>query len=112
MQYMYLRRKGKAKNPGRHPIGMIGVHKLDDGRISVGVLTVHSKDRFEKFKGRQLMFAKIFKDRSALINPGDKLDLELVSLIHPDVFRRLDNADRHQEILTTLIKDEVSAVTK
>jgi hypothetical protein len=107
MQYMYLRRAGKAKNPGRHPFGMIGVQKLADGTISVGVLTIHSADRFDKSQGRRLMFRKIFKDRSALVTPGGELPC-LTNLLGRNV-SRLDQPVRHQEILNTLITDEAKS---
>lgn len=104
MQFMYLRRKGKKNNPGRHPIGMIGVQKLDDGTVSIGVLGLHSKDRFDKFKGKQMLFCKVYKDRSALLTkPGDLPSL--VDLVGANV-ARLDNKTRHQEILEKLVLDE------
>ncbi len=107
MQFMYLRRKGKKNNLGRHPIGMIGVHKMDSGDVIIGVQMVHSKDRFEKVKGRELLTEKILKDRVALLTAKD--DIPALYAILPDgIANRLDDYPRHQEILERLVKDEFS----
>ena len=106
MQFMYLRRKGKSKNPGRHPIGLIGVQKLDCGGVAVGVQMVHSGDRFSKELGRQLLPEKILKDRVALVAKGDGLP-PLHTLLPKGVAQRLDNYLIHQDIFEKLLHDEL-----
>ena len=106
MQIMYLRRTGNKKNPGRHPIGLIGVQKTPDGAIDVAVQMAHSSDRFVKLVGRELLALKMVRDRSACWVPGDPA-LELHTILPHGVSRRLSNYTRHQEILDAIIKDEI-----
>ncbi len=107
MQYMYLRRKGNKKNPGRHPIGLLGVQKLENGSVAIAVQMIHSKDRFEKKMGRQLLERKINKIngiKSLLTNKEDIPSIH--SLLPSGVSDRLDGYPRHQEILERLVQDE------
>lgn len=105
MQFMYLRRKGNNKNPGRHPIGLIGVQKNPDGTMDVAVQMAHSADRFVKSVGRELLVQKIVRDRSCRLDTKDHLELH--TILPPGVARRLSNYTEHQEILDRIIKDEI-----
>lgn len=111
MQFMYLRRKGKKNNPGRHPIGLVGVKKIetgpDAGLVDVAVQMVHSKDRFEKEVGRELLVKKLNRDRVARLSPND-LSLSLHTILPTGFGKLLDDYTSHQEILDKLIKDEMT----
>lgn len=105
MQFMYLRRNGNKKNPGNHPIGLVGVQKNPDGTVDVAVQMAHSSDRFDKSVGRELLAKKIVRDRSCRLKPKDPLDLHVI--LPRGVASRLSNYTRHQEILDKIIKDEI-----
>lgn len=106
MQFMYLRRNGNKKNPGLHPIGLIGIQKTADGAIDVAVQMAHSSDRFVKSVGRELLVQKIVRDRCACWFPGDPA-LELHTILPRGVAQRLTNYKEHQEILDKIVKDEI-----
>jgi hypothetical protein len=107
MQFMYLRKLGKAKNLGFHPIGLVGVQKNPDGTVDVAVQMAHSSDRFVKSVGRELLAKKIVRDRAARLTPSDP-SLDLHVILPTGVARRLYNYTQHQEILNKLIKDEMT----
>ncbi len=107
MQFMYLRRKSNNKNPGRHPIGLVGVQKNPDGTVDVGVQMVHSSDRFVKSVGRELLAKKIVRDRCARLTSKDP-SLDLHVILPHGVARRLSDYTEHQEILNKLIMDEMT----
>jgi len=100
---MYLRRRGKSKNPGLHPFGMIGVERLSAAQILLKTSTIHSKDRFVKSKGRKILG----------IRDGSVVDLKngivyLHDILSRSSVQKLSDYAAHQKILDSLIKDVVS----
>lgn len=108
MQFMYLRTHGTKKNPGRHPIGVIGVQKFEDC-VQVAIATIHSDDRFEKSVGKEIIRSKMWKGNVDML--GTESKVRLADIIPRGMGKRLDNFLRHQEIFELLVKDEMEQGT-
>jgi hypothetical protein len=101
---MYLRSNGTKNNPGRHPIGVIGVLKFEDC-VQVAIATIHSEDRFVKEDGKNIVRAKMHAGNVAMIGTESPVNLHFI--LPRGVAKRLDNYERHQEIFELLVKDEM-----
>jgi hypothetical protein len=109
MQIMYLRVPGKKNNKGMHPIGVIAVDSRPFDQFRVAVQLIHSKDRFCKAHGRDLIKRKL--DVDYLDFPAGAIQLQLHSLLPKSILGRLDY-HKHQAILDRLIEDEITVVEK
>lgn len=107
---MYLRAPGKKNNKGMHPIGIIAVDTRPFDQFRVTVQMIHSKDRFNKAHGRDLVKRKL--DVDYLDFPAsDGIQLHLHGLVPKSMLGRLDYV-KHQAILDRLIEDEVTGSKK
>lgn len=110
MQIMYLRAPGKKNNKGMHPIGIIAVESRPFDQFRVTVQMIHSKDRFNKAHGRDLVKRKL--DVDYLDFPvAEAIPLHLHELVPKSMLGRLDYV-KHQAILNRLIEDEVTGSKK
>lgn len=107
-QFMYLRTNGTKKNPGRHPVGIIGVKKLEDC-VHVAISTIHSKDRFEKSVGKEIIRAKIYARNVMILDK--KSPVTLHSILPRGMGKRLANYPRQQAIFELLVADEMTQGT-
>ncbi len=108
MQFMYLRSKGTKKNPGRHPVGTIGVEKFEDC-VQVAIATIHSEDRFVKYQGKAKCRAKMLAGNVTMI--GTESPVNLHAILPKGFAKRLNSYVRHQEIFELLVKDEMEQGT-
>lgn len=108
MQFMFLRTNGTKKNPGFHPVGVIGVEKFEDG-VQVAIATIHSKDRFDKLAGKSIVRDKMLAGNVTMF--GTESMPELHSILPKGTAKRLNSYERHQEIFKLLIKDEMEGGT-
>jgi len=113
MQFMYLRSKGSKKNPGRHPIGMLGVKKQADGAVAVAVITLHSGDRFDRQLGVRWLHTKFNNNQVKVTVPaGQPNGLPLLHTLLPTGFAtRLNDYLHHQKVADLLVKDEMEQGT-
>ena len=107
MQHMYLRKRSSKKNPGRHPIGIIGASIQLNGNISIAVALVHSTDNFSKRKARDILESKMRNDLRAVCSPSAPIP-QLYELLPEGQAKRLDDYPRHQQILESMIRDALA----
>jgi hypothetical protein len=92
--------------PGRHPFGMIGVHKsVTTGKLIVSSVLCHSGDRFSKAEGRKLLQKRI--GNLELHLPSDRdADTNLHIYLPLYARRKLDNYEGVQIAFDKLVEDE------
>lgn len=105
MQFMYLRTRGTKKNPGRHPIGILGVN-LVGTKLAIAVSTIHSSDKFQKKIARDLIQKKLHNDTVTTIDVVSSSLPQLFTLLPNKFGNRLDYT-HHSKCFARLVEDEL-----
>jgi hypothetical protein len=123
---MYLRKEGNNKNPGRHPLGIVGVTTTSDKRLAIAVSLIHSSDNFNKKTARELVKKKLdmvcipdcYVIQRGLQQAGHQIQImqpwdtvpELYTLLPKQFPKRLNYA-RQQKGFARMISDEIASRT-
>lgn len=106
MQFMYLRKSGSKKNPGRHPVGILGI-KLEGSKLAIAVSTIHSSDNFQKTVARDIIQRKLYNETVATIDIPTGTLPELFTLL-PKNFARRINYVHHSKCFARMVEDELN----